>query len=90
MNDKELQIVQTHNDLDICVIKNSTTINPNSVILTSGGIRQEHRSSNDKEYIMVLSEDDNFIGLYKKTHREQQPKFAGEEPTEVVLWDKVY
>lgn len=91
-NCKELEKVSTlEQNIVVCVVKAQNSNNENGLFLTPANqIRQEKASAQDKEFIALFDMDGNFIGLFKRTHRENSQQFPCEETSDVVIWDRVY
>ena len=69
------------------MVKSSAFIKMNEsefFLITESTIRKGIRCKDDPEYIVLITQDSEFIGLFKRSH------VADEENNTAACWDKVY
>lgn len=53
-------------------------------LITDSVIRKEHRCKNEPEFIVLISQDSEYSGLFERSH------VADEENNTATCWNKVY
>lgn len=87
---QKVQLKKSTGCINICVLKKSSDDYINGMIWSPNGwIRQEKPTPDDGEFIVLLTEDDEFVGIYKKTNGDDFLDKQLEVKSDVVLWEKI-